>query len=607
MIDEGKMNMHRDKLLESTIVRNSFSTYSLDSRLLSLCPSATTMNRNLRESLAGGRNTPAISQFRRGNISQNGFSRDSDENLDLFSKIRRSFPLASSDELPDVSAKLGRLSVGSKPAPRGKGDDLLSSAEGGKNDYDWLLTPPGTPLGNDSHSSLAAPKITPSARATSASKASRLSVSQSETSYHSTRPARSSSVTRPSLSTSQYTSFTSNRSPSSILNTSSASVSSYIRPSSPSSRSSSSARPSTPTRTSSASRASTPSRIRPGSSSSSMDKPRPSLSSRPSTPTSRPQITANSPNIVASRPNSRPLTPTRRTPSISSASATSGSNISTGRGGTNGRVTPSLSRPSSPGPRVRTTPQQPIVLADFPLDTPPNLRTSLQGRPISAGRSRPAAGSSITAKASPEPKGPLTRRNSSPVVTRGRLTETQGKGRYGGGNGLQHHMDAPEPRRISNVADVTSRRTLKTSSTVADNNNGLGRSFSKNSLDMAIRHMDIRNGKSNGCALSTTTLFPQSIRQASSKIQPIRSVNNLSDSISSSSAENGNEATDGRRLMGKLSDMDMYESSRYDALLLKEDVKNTNWLHSIDDRSSDHGLMFDNGGFELLPEPFGPL
>jgi hypothetical protein len=100
------------------------------------------MNRNLRESLAGGRNIPAISQFRRGNnnnsnnISQNGFSRDSDENLDLFSKIRRSFPLASSDELPDVSAKLGRLSVGSKIAPKGK-DDLLSSAEGGKNDYDW--------------------------------------------------------------------------------------------------------------------------------------------------------------------------------------------------------------------------------------------------------------------------------------------------------------------------------------------------------------------------------------------------------------------------------------------------------------------------------------
>ncbi|KAG7624489.1 hypothetical protein AtNW77_Chr3g0163851 [Arabidopsis thaliana] len=567
------------------------------------------MNRNLRESLAGGRNIPAISQFRRGNnnnsnnISQNGFSRDSDENLDLFSKIRRSFPLASSDELPDVSAKLGRLSVGSKIAPKGK-DDLLSSAEGGKNDYDWLLTPPGTPLGNDSHSSLAAPKIASSARASSASKASRLSVSQSESGYHSSRPARSSSVTRPSISTSQYSSFTSGRSPSSILNTSSASVSSYIRPSSPSSRSSSSARPATPTRTSSASRSSTPSRIRPGSSSSSMDKARPSLSSRPSTPTSRPQLSASSPNIIASRPNSRPSTPTRRSPSSTSLSATSGPTISGGRAASNGRTGPSLSRPSSPGPRVRNTPQQPIVLADFPLDTPPNLRTSLPDRPISAGRSRPVGGSSM-AKASPEPKGPITRRNSSPIVTRGRLTETQGKGRFGG-NG-QHLTDAPEPRRISNVSDITSRRTVKTSTTVTDNNNGLGRSFSKSSLDMAIRHMDIRNGKTNGCALSTTTLFPQSIRPASSKIQPIRSGNNHSDSISSNGTENGNEANEGRRLMGKLSDMDMYESSRYDALLLKEDVKNTNWLHSIDDRLSDHGLMFDNGGFELLPEPFAPL
>lgn len=73
------------------------------------------MNRNLRESLAGGRNIPAISQFRRGsnnnNISQNGFSRDSDENLDLFSKIRRSFPLASSDELPDGEFCYNRILV----------------------------------------------------------------------------------------------------------------------------------------------------------------------------------------------------------------------------------------------------------------------------------------------------------------------------------------------------------------------------------------------------------------------------------------------------------------------------------------------------------------
>ena len=63
-------------------------------------------------------------------------------------------------------------------------------------------------------------------------------------------------------------------------------------------------------------------------------------------------------------------------------------------------------------------------------------------------------------------------------------------------------MDAPEPRRISNVADVTSRRTLKTTSTVADNNNGLGRSFSKNSLDMAIRHM-VRLNLTSPCSVDS--------------------------------------------------------------------------------------------------------
>lgn len=55
----------------------------------------------------------------------------------------------------------------------------------------------------------------------------------------------------------------------------------------------------------------------------------------------------------------------------------------------------------------------------------------------------------------------------------------------------------------------------------------------------------------------------------------------------------------------KLTEVDIYESSRYDAILLKEDLNNTNWLHSIDDKS-DQGPIFDNG-FEPLPEPFGPV
>lgn len=62
---------------------------------------------------------------------------------------------------------------------------------------------------------------------------------------------------------------------------------------------------------------------------------------------------------------------------------------------------------------------------------------------------------------------------------------------------------------------------------------------------------------------------------------------------------------DERQYSAKLSEVDIYESSRYDALLLKEDLKNTNWLHSADDKC-DQGPIFDNG-FEHLPEPFGLL
>lgn len=67
----------------------------------------------------------------------------------------------------------------------------------------------------------------------------------------------------------------------------------------------------------------------------------------------------------------------------------------------------------------------------------------------------------------------------------------------------------------------------------------------------------------------------------------------------------GNDTVDERQYSAKLSEVDIYESSRYDTILLKEDLKNTNWLLSADDKC-DQGPIFDNG-FESLPEPFGLL
>ncbi|XP_025014807.1 sialidase isoform X2 [Ricinus communis] len=504
--------------------------------------------------------------------------------------------------------KLGRVSVGSAKVAKSGIDDLLSSTDGGKHDYDWLLTPPGTPLfptsdGSDSQPTLVAPRSRSLSRSVSTTKASRLSVSQSE-SQHSSRPTRSSSVTRSSISNSQYSTYSSNRS-SSILNTSSASVSSYTRPSSPITRSPSTARPSTPSSRPTASRASTPSRVRPAPTSSLVDKNRQSQSSRPSTPSSRAQLPANS-NSTSTRSNSRPSTPTQRNP-VSSVSPASGPSISAGRVPSNGRISAPASRPSSPGPRIRPS-QQPVVPPDFPLDTPPNLRTTLPDRPISAGRSRP--GASTTIKGSPETTGAtnVPRRHSSPIVSRGRLAEAPGKGRAHS-NG--HAADISEPRKVSHVSDPGMRKPVKSSVTTTDNN-GFGRTISKKSLDMAIRHMDIRTGNGSTRALSSTTLFPQSIRTAT-KAQSVRPMNAPESNNNGGILENGHhvsrpveygsEVNDGR-YSAKLSEVDIYESSRYDALLLKEDLKNTNWLHSIDDKS-DQGSIFDNG-FEL-PEPFTSL
>ncbi|XP_027352258.1 mucin-5AC isoform X2 [Abrus precatorius] len=578
--------------------------------------------RNVRESLLG-----SLNNHRRGH-SFNGVANNNDDNLDLFSNNRRSLSLASSDDSSDV--KLGRLSVGTAKPARSGIDDLLSSTEGGKHDYDWLLTPPGTPVfpssEGESQPTLVPPRRSLS-RSTSTSKASRLSVSQSENNNPS-RPARSSSVTRSSISTShsQYSTYSSNRHSSSILNTSSASVSSYIRPSSPITRSTSSTRPSTPSSRPTASRSSTPSKVRSVSTNSAAEKHRPSSqSSRPSTPSSRPQIPANlhSPSAPSTRSLSRPSTPTRRSsmPSLSlSPSPTTGSLTSSTRVSLNGRSSAPASRPSSPSPRIRPPPQ-PIVPPDFPLETPPNLRTTLPDRPVSAGRSRP--GSSTLKGNGSETQASVTmpRRHSSPIVSRGRLTEPVAKSRgYANANG--HHADVPEPRKVSHAPEVVARKSVKASTTATDNS-GFGRTISKKSLDMAIKHMDIRNGSGNLRSLSSTTLFPQSIRTSTPKSQSHRvssapaSVDMNGSPLSSKNGANfdvGNginrnmikgREVDERHYSAKLSEVDIYESSRYDALLLKEDLKSTNWLHSADDKC-DQGPIFDNG-FEHLPEPFGLL
>ncbi|XP_022890873.1 mucin-5AC-like isoform X2 [Olea europaea var. sylvestris] len=551
---------------------------------------------NFSSMIAGERNIP-LHQRRRLSLGGVSNSKDSSEdNLDLFS-----------DE-SDASEKLGSLSIESAKQSRSGLDDLLSSTDAGKHDYDWLLTPPGTPLVppldiNESRSALVAPRGSPSIRSTSTIKASRLSASQSESSRPA-RPTRSSSATRPSVSSFQY-GINSNKS-NPIHNTSSASVSSFIRSSTPTSRSSSVTRPSTPSARAKVSRSSTPCKVHPAPNIPSTEKPRPSQNSRPSTPISRPHVSANT-NSIGVRSTSRPSTPTRRNPSPShSIFPATGPSASGGRTLSRQNLS-SVSRPSSPGPRVRPQPK-PIVPPDFPLETPPNLRTTLPDRPPSAGRSRPGAAITLKRNTETTSSTAFPRRQSSPMVVRGRITEPIGRGRMHANGPLSDHT-------IDTRRELSARKPVK----ISTESTGFGQTISKKSLDVAIRNMDIKNGANGTRPLTGSNLYPQSIRSANQKSQSSHSTSSAAsvngtlpfgkhDTIAENRntinrfSESGNEDD---KSSAKLSNVDIYESSRYDMILRKEDSKNTNWLHSVEDES-DQEPIFDNG-LEPPPEPFSPL
>ncbi|KAG0539918.1 hypothetical protein BDA96_03G363600 [Sorghum bicolor] len=555
-------------------------------------------------------------------------------------------------------------------------EDLLNT-EIGKNDYDWLLTPPGTPRVPALDAAEKAPPSTVTKRtvnrSSSTTRASRLSTSETENGHSTfpTRPARSISVSRRAV---QSTPMSSN-SRSSVLSANISSVSS--RPTTPSKRTATltaskasvlSSRP-VPTRSSTPvkARLSTPTNTRP----STPVKNRPSVSnsmtnsvvpknmsaqsSRSSTPTSRsrtlssssssstsavsrpssssgkvPAIsrTSSSSSTVpsVSRSSSRSSTPTRQPvmrSSTPSAGRISGSNnmISNGRplassGRSSAPSSAPSSRPSSPNTRTRA-PVRPLDIPDFPSDTPPNLRTKLPERPLSTGRVRPGITSGVRSTPNAEPvlSAPV-KKMSVPAITRSKFSDIQSKTSLTNG-----HQSRPSERSLLDG------QTTRTSRSVTAADNGFGRTISRKSLDMAIRHMDIRQ---NLGGIRGTSLFPHSIRSTTTKGRPARtsdpghSVSNGDRYFTDNGSSNGHFSGDSsgalshnggssigspdRETFGTkevLSELDIYANSRYEAMLLKEDTKNMSWLHNVDDKS-DQSPVFDHR-FEPLPEPFGPL
>ncbi|KAI3815993.1 hypothetical protein L1987_15677 [Smallanthus sonchifolius] len=549
------------------------------------------MNRSFRAPEKGMPEPAALKQRQQqmmGSFRKSGVKEKEDE-LGLFLEMRKreierdQLLLQSAEDefdssLGSVEGSSHMFSMPSATPARKTGADEFLNSENDKNDYDWLLTPPGTPLfpslEMESQKTVMAQAGTPKARPTALR--SRLSNTHPEATGRSNLVSRQQ-VSSPGLNTSS----TGLRRPSSSGGLASRPATPTGRPATPTGRPATpTGRPATPTGrpATPTGRPATPTgrptlglSARPisnstktisnrtsrptssttsGPTSSSTSRPTSSSTSRPtstttsrpsrsSTPTSRPTMGSTKPTLPArsstptprstarsstptsrpslpvTRPASRATTPTRRQPTLTTSTKTSTPTV---RSPTVTKPVPNATRsggapppPRSSSPSIRPKPWKPQEMPGYSLDAPPNLRTSLSDRPPSVTRGRPGAPSSRSSSVEPVSNGRIRRQSCSP--SRGRLP-----------NGMIHNSGSSVPVPALNrayakandnlspglygtkmVERVINMRKLvppkqddkhsphsNLSAKSSPDNSGFGRSLSKKSLDMAIRHMDIR-------------------------------------------------------------------------------------------------------------------
>ncbi|RWW17594.1 hypothetical protein GW17_00018467 [Ensete ventricosum] len=381
-------------------------------------------------------------------------TKETDEELALFiemrklEKERRDVRLHSTGELdPPLGSKPGsapKFRIGaSAPARKAGIDDFLNS-NNGKNDYDWY-----------------------SRHLANAPNPSRNLLTSRQPPSYSVLNSSAAATRRPSSSGGPthgvYRSATPTGRPA---------LPAVSKP----------ARPATPT-----SRATLPSR-------SSAPPSRSLTPVRSSTPTSRPSVS------VANKPASRSTTPTRRpsvpyTAPVSSAPPRRSSSVT--RSGST--ISRSLAPPCGSSPTIKPRPLKPSDIPGFSLDTPPNLRTSLSERPSSASRGRPGGPGSRSSSVEPGPNVRPRRQSCSP--SRGRVpngnahecSSVQAPSRWqarDSENSNPANMRRLAPRKQDNQRLTNENLCGKTF--VSPDSTGFGRSLSKQSLDMAFRHMVFR-------------------------------------------------------------------------------------------------------------------
>ncbi|GLT55740.1 hypothetical protein SLA2020_288340 [Shorea laevis] len=495
--------------------------------------------------------------------------KERDEELALFLELRRREKeknnhlslLRSSD---DLDASLGSEAGGSPaskvmsslPVQKTAADRFLNS-ENEKSDYDWLLTPPGTPL---------FPSLEKDAQKTIMSQNgiynARPTVLKSRLENLPDEPASRTTLAlkHPALATGQNSSIASNRSTSNRRPSSSGAPRSASRPSTPTSRptlpivATKPSRSSTPT-----SRATLPS-TKPAASSARSSTPTRSTV-RSSTPTARPTVPTSKSTSRPATPTRRPATPTRRpatptrrpvTSSAPSAAAPPDQSSSLTKSGPASLKNPEPSRGTSP--TVRSRPWKPSEMPGFSLDTPPNLRTSLPERPASASRGRPGAPSLRSSSVEASSNGRPRRQSCSPSRSR-----TSSGSAHGNGSSIRpgrradsNNSDNESPvvigtKMVERVVNMRKLAPPKQDYDLSNNKNpagklsssmdssGFGRTLSKKSLDMALRHMDIRRSISGNQRPLVTNVPASSIYSVRSGSTKSRSVSVSDSPIATSS------------------------------------------------------------------------
>ncbi|KAK8553003.1 hypothetical protein V6N13_055780 [Hibiscus sabdariffa] len=493
------------------------------------------MNRSFRAQQETAMQTDALKQRQQLRAS---LMKEKEDELALFLEMRRrekeqSALLNHSSE--DFDAPLGskpgtspifNLSAPTTTVARKTGaaaDDFLNS-ESDKNDYEWLLTPPGTPLFPSLEmesqktvmSQIGAPKAGltamksrlanshPESAARSNLSPKQPALSPGSNSNGVRRPSSSGGPgSRPATPTGRPTLTGASKPTRSSTPTSRATLSSTKPSMSATKPVTSAAKPVT---------SATKSATKPSAAKATSSAAKPTVSARSSTPTrstARSSTPTARPSIPSSRPVSRAATPTRRPSTAANISAPP---IKPSPSIT--KPTPAASRTPVPSrgssPVVKSKPWKPSDMPGFSLDAPPNLRTTLPDRPLSATRGRPGAPSSRSSSAEPGPIGRPRRQSCSPSRGRppnGTMLHVSGSSVPAVRRGYSKVSDNVSPvvmgtkmvERVINMRKLAPPRqddkhsphgNLSGKSSSPDSS-GFGRTLSKKSLDMAIRHMDI--------------------------------------------------------------------------------------------------------------------